>query len=159
MKVEEMIELEKLSFVNHLWILRSLAKSLVKSGVFTLSQSPAATQLPQLCPTLCHPIYHSLPDSSVPWDFPGKNIGVGCHALLQGIFPTKGIEPRSTTEPLFRKPPPKYLLITKRNFTVEKYGQLHLNQMIEDNIKNGVTQNIYHLVRCKKKKRKKKQLA
>ena len=25
-----------------------------------------------------------------PWDSPGKNIGVGCHALLQGIFPTQG---------------------------------------------------------------------
>ena len=24
------------------------------------------------------------------WDFPGKNIGVGCRALLQGIFPTQG---------------------------------------------------------------------
>ena len=23
-----------------------------------------------------------------PWDFPGKNTGVGCHFLLQGIFPT-----------------------------------------------------------------------
>ena len=25
-----------------------------------------------------------------PWDFPGKNIGVDCHSLLQGIFPTQG---------------------------------------------------------------------
>ena len=25
-----------------------------------------------------------------PWDSPGKNNGVGCHALLQGIFPTWG---------------------------------------------------------------------
>ena len=25
-----------------------------------------------------------------PWDFPGKNTGVGCHALLQGIFLTQG---------------------------------------------------------------------
>ena len=25
-----------------------------------------------------------------PWDFPGKNTGVGCHFLLQGIFPTQG---------------------------------------------------------------------
>ena len=25
-----------------------------------------------------------------PWDSPGKNTGVGCRALLQGIFPTKG---------------------------------------------------------------------
>ena len=28
-----------------------------------------------------------------PWDFPGKNTGVGCHALLQGIFPTQGSNP------------------------------------------------------------------
>ena len=26
-----------------------------------------------------------------PWDFPGKNSGVGCHSLLQGIFPTQGL--------------------------------------------------------------------
>ena len=25
-----------------------------------------------------------------PWDFPGKNTAVGCHFLLQGIFPTQG---------------------------------------------------------------------
>ena len=25
-----------------------------------------------------------------PWDFPGKNTGVGSHFLLQGIFPTQG---------------------------------------------------------------------
>ena len=25
-----------------------------------------------------------------PWDSPGKNTGVGCHAFLQGIFPTLG---------------------------------------------------------------------
>ena len=28
-----------------------------------------------------------------PWDSPGKNTGVGCHALLQGIFPTRGLNP------------------------------------------------------------------
>ena len=27
------------------------------------------------------------------WDSPGKNTGVGCHALLQGIFPTLGLNP------------------------------------------------------------------
>ena len=26
-----------------------------------------------------------------PWDFPGKNTGVGCHALLQGICQTQGL--------------------------------------------------------------------
>ena len=25
-----------------------------------------------------------------PWDFPGKNTGVGCHFLFQGIFVTQG---------------------------------------------------------------------
>ena len=28
-----------------------------------------------------------------PWDLPGKNTGVGCHFLLQGIFPTRGSNP------------------------------------------------------------------
>ena len=28
-----------------------------------------------------------------PWDFPSKNTGVGCHFLLQGIFPTQGSNP------------------------------------------------------------------
>ena len=28
-----------------------------------------------------------------PWDFPGKNTGVGCHALLQEIFPTQESNP------------------------------------------------------------------
>ena len=28
-----------------------------------------------------------------PWGFPGKNTGVCCHFLLQGIFPTQGLSP------------------------------------------------------------------
>ena len=28
-----------------------------------------------------------------PWDFPGKDTGVGCQALLQGIFLTQGLNP------------------------------------------------------------------
>ena len=28
-----------------------------------------------------------------PWNSPGKNIGVGCHALLQGIFLTQESNP------------------------------------------------------------------
>ena len=30
-----------------------------------------------------------------PWNFPGKNTGVGCHFLLQGIFPTQELNPIS----------------------------------------------------------------
>ena len=46
--------------------------------------------LAQSCPTLCNPVNNSPPVSSVHGDSPGKNTGVGCHALLQGIFPTQG---------------------------------------------------------------------
>ena len=37
----------------------------------------------------------SPPGSPVHGDAPGKNNGVGCHALLQGNLPDPGIEPRS----------------------------------------------------------------
>ena len=44
----------------------------------------------QSCPIMdCHP-----PGSSVHEIFPGKNTGVGCHFLLQGIFLTQGSKPR-----------------------------------------------------------------
>ena len=46
-----------------------------------------------MCPTLCDPLDCSPPGSSVHGDSPGKNTGVGCHALLQGIFPTQGSNP------------------------------------------------------------------
>ena len=39
------------------------------------------------------------PGSSVHGDSPGKNIGLGCHALLQESLPDPGIEPVSLTCP------------------------------------------------------------
>ena len=53
----------------------------------------ACAKVLQLCPTLCDPMDCSLPGSSVHGDSSGKNTGVGCHALLQGIFPTQGLNP------------------------------------------------------------------
>ena len=55
------------------------------------------------CPMLCcclvaklYPILlwpHGLQSARLicPWDFPGKNTGVGSHLLLQGILPTQGL--------------------------------------------------------------------
>ena len=37
-----------------------------------------------------HTMDCSLPGSFVYGDSPGKNTGVACHALLQGLFPTQG---------------------------------------------------------------------
>ena len=42
---------------------------------------------------LCDLLDCSLPGSSVHGDSPGKNTAVGCHTLLQGIFPTQGSNP------------------------------------------------------------------
>ena len=48
-------------------------------------QCPSLLQSPGLSPTrlLC------------PWDFPGKDTEVGCHSLLQGIFPIQESHPVS----------------------------------------------------------------
>ena len=41
----------------------------------------------------CDPMDCSPPGASVLGDSPGKNTGVDCHALFQGIFPTQGSNP------------------------------------------------------------------
>ena len=45
---------------------------------------------PESCPTLQH---HRLQPARLlcSWNFPGKNIEGGCHLLLQGNFPTQGL--------------------------------------------------------------------
>ena len=53
---------------------------------------------------------YSLPGSSVHEDSPGKNTGMGCHALLQGIFPTQGSNPglpHCMADSLLSEPPGK----------------------------------------------------
>ena len=47
----------------------------------------------QLCLTLCDLMDCSPPGSSVHGNSPGKNTGVGCHALFQRIVPTQGLNP------------------------------------------------------------------
>ena len=60
-----------------------------KKEVTTESESEVA----QSCPTLCDPMDCSLPRFSVHGIFPGTNTGVGCHFLLQRIFPTQRSNP------------------------------------------------------------------
>ena len=54
---------------------------------------PVLCLVTQPCPTLCNPWTGSPSGSSVHGDAPGKNTGVDCHALLQGIFPTQRSNP------------------------------------------------------------------
>ena len=46
----------------------------------------------QTWPTFCNP-WTVAARFLCPWDFPGKNIGVGCHVIRQEIFPTQGSNP------------------------------------------------------------------
>ena len=71
----------------------------------------------QFCPTLCSLMDCSPPGSPVHGDSPGKNSGVGCHALLQGIFPAE-IEHRSPAlqaDSLLSEPPGKPIISTLFN--------------------------------------------
>ena len=45
--------------------------------------------LTQLCPTLCDSVTRFF----CAWDFPGKNIRIGCHFLFQRIFLSQGLNP------------------------------------------------------------------
>ena len=54
-----------------------------------LGQEEMKSVSPSIISTLSKPIDSSL----CPWDSPSKNSGVDCHALLQGIFPTQGLNP------------------------------------------------------------------
>ena len=57
-----------------------------KAHVYSVTQS---------CPTLCDPMDCSPARLLCPWDFSGRNTEVGCHFLLQEIFPTQGSNPHT----------------------------------------------------------------
>ena len=52
-----------------------------------LPSSESDSEVARSCLTLCDPVDCTRPLG--PWDSPGENTGVGCHFLLQGIFPTQ----------------------------------------------------------------------
>ena len=54
---------------------------------FLTTEPPMKVRVTQSCPTLCDPMDFS------PWNSPGQNTGVGSLSLLQGIFPTQGLNP------------------------------------------------------------------
>ena len=86
-----------LSFPNSIPNSFSLFQGFESHLVVTISSAqfePASVSLlPQSCLTLCDLMDCTPPGSSVHEVSPGKNTGVGCHAVLQGIFPIQGSNP------------------------------------------------------------------
>ena len=76
------------------------------------SMSEWVSEIAQSCPTLCDPVDTRF---LLPWDFLGKSTGVGCHFLLQGVFPNQGSNPdllhcRQTLYHLSHQVSPKFLI-------------------------------------------------
>ena len=69
-----------------------------------------------LCPTLCEPPGLYPARFLCPWSFPGKNTRVGCHFLLQGIFPDPGTEPVPLVSSVLASP----------SFTTLPHGKPHV---------------------------------
>ena len=89
---------------------------------------PLSPRLPRVCTCvpshfshirLCDPMDCSPPGSSVHEILPGKNTGVGCHALLQGGLPDPG------TEPLFLRFPASACRFFTTNATWEVQWIVH----------------------------------
>ena len=87
----------------------------------------------QSCLTLCNPMDCSPLSSSVHEDSPGKNTGVGCHAVFQGIFPTQGSNPGlpQCKQILYclshQGSPNKGLTTCLREFSVDKMVWFHVS--------------------------------
>ena len=67
--------------------------SSIKLGFYLLLCYVVLCLVAQSYPTLCYPVDCSTPGSSFYRGSPGKNTGLGCYVLLQGIFPTQGSKP------------------------------------------------------------------
>ena len=60
---------------------------------FPSASNDTSVKVAQLFLTLCDPMDCSLPGSPVHGILQAKILGVGCHSLLQGVFPTQGSNP------------------------------------------------------------------
>ena len=58
-----------------------------------LGERDSKSEFTQSCLTFATPRTVARPGPSVHGDFPGKNTGVGCHFLRQGIFLSRGLSP------------------------------------------------------------------
>ena len=70
-----------------------LVNGKTKNMIYIYTHTHTLCLVTQSYLTLCNPMDCSPPGSSDHGDSLGKNTEVGCHALLQGIFPTQGSNP------------------------------------------------------------------
>ena len=81
---------KKSKYITHPKVFFSPIHYFYMNIILELVFTEVKVSVAQSCPTLGDPVDCSPAGSSVHGDSPGKNTGVGCYALLQGIFPTQG---------------------------------------------------------------------
>ena len=77
--------------LHHQSLIFRIPHRLVKNQTLEIHHKP--NPLTCICSVVCNCVGPSglEPTKHIcPWDFKGKNTGVGCHFFLQGIFPTQG---------------------------------------------------------------------
>ena len=100
MNMKEKTSLPDIDFTFFGWITRLQIAEAYSASIFNILKSFHILSImsmccvvchARLCPTLCSP--HGLQPSRLlgPWGSLGKNARVGCHFLLQGMFPTQGL--------------------------------------------------------------------
>ena len=96
-----------------------------------------------------------------PWNSPGQNTGVGSLSLLQGMFPTQGIKPRSPAlqaDSLLAEPPGKpkntgvgSLSLLQRIFPTQEWnrGLLHYRRILYQQSYQGGLNSGKLVCKCK----------
>ena len=74
-----------------------------------------------------------------PWDFPGKNTGVGCHFPLQANLPNTGIKPVSLASPALAGG--FFATSATREFLVKLYLRFQFDHFLSSI--TGIKQNNY----------------
>ena len=71
-------------------VLQHWGFTICQTEITTVFTRLCACSVAHLCQTLCSPV---APKILSLWNFSGKNTEMGCHFLLQGIFPTQELNP------------------------------------------------------------------
>ena len=90
--LDSMLKSRDLTLSTKVCLVKAVVFPVVMYGCesWTIKKVESESEVAQSCLTLCDPMDTRL---LCPWDFLGKGSGVGCHFLLQGIFPTQGSNP------------------------------------------------------------------
>ena len=92
--VDNILKSRDITLPAKVHLVKAMVFPVVMYGCESWTIKKAVSEVTQSFPTLCDPMDGVTCTRLLhPWGFLGKSTGVGCHFLLQGIFPTQGSNP------------------------------------------------------------------